>query len=62
MLRVPVLSPDGTPLMPTKASRVRRWISDGKAVGKFNDLGQFYVQLLVKSSEAKWFLGLGWHK
>ncbi|CCQ50198.1 RRXRR domain-containing protein [Crocosphaera watsonii] len=53
MLRVPVLSPDGTPLMPTKASRVRRWISDGKAVGKFNDLGQFYVQLLVKSSDTK---------
>ena len=53
MLRVPVLSPDGTPLMPTKASRVRRWISDGKAVGKFNDLGQFYVQLLVKSSDSK---------
>ena len=53
MLRVPVLSLKGTPLMPTKPSRARRWIEDKKAVGKFNKLGQFYVQLLVKSSDSK---------
>lgn len=46
MLRVPVIDPEGKPLMPTKASRARRWIKEGKAVGKFNKLGQFYVQLL----------------
>ncbi|WP_260324580.1 RRXRR domain-containing protein [Microcystis aeruginosa] len=24
--------------MPTKPSRARRWIKEGKAIGKFNDL------------------------
>ena len=45
MERVPVISSDNRPLMPTKPSRARRWIKEGKAVRKFNDLGQFYVQL-----------------
>ncbi len=53
MLRVPVLSLEGKPLMPAKSSRVRRWIKEGKAVGKFNKLGQFYVQLLVEPSDPK---------
>ena len=53
MLRVPVVSPENKPLMPTKASRARRWIKQGKAVGKFNDLGQFYVQLTGEPSETK---------
>ncbi|MCZ8289048.1 RRXRR domain-containing protein, partial [Microcystis sp. LE19-59.1C] len=44
MARVPVISKDGKPLMPTKPSRARRWIKEGKAIGKFNDLGIFYVQ------------------
>ena len=44
--RVPVLNPDGSPAMATKASRARRWVRDGKAVGKWNDLGIYYVQLL----------------
>jgi hypothetical protein len=50
MYRVPVISTNGKPLMPTKCSRARRWIKEGKAVGKFNKLGQFYVQLLVEPS------------
>ncbi len=50
MERVPVLSSEKKPLMPTKSSRARRWIEEGKAIGKFNDLGQFYVQLKDKSS------------
>ncbi|WP_013323530.1 RRXRR domain-containing protein [Gloeothece verrucosa] len=53
MLRVPVISKEGKPLMPTKPSRARKWIKDGKAVGKFNDLNQFYVQLIVNSSDNK---------
>ncbi len=53
MLRVPVLSLKGTPLMPTKPSRTRPWIEEKKAVGKFNNLGQFYVQLLVEPSDTK---------
>ena len=53
MVRVPVLSLKGTPLMPTKPSRARRWIEEKKAVGKFNKLGQFYVQLKVEPSDTK---------
>ncbi len=49
MLRVSVLSSEEKPLMPTKPSRARQWIKEGKAVVKFNDLGQFSVQLLVES-------------
>lgn len=51
MLRVPVIDPEGKPLMPTKASRARRWIKEGKAVGKFSKTGQFYIQLLREPSD-----------
>ncbi len=51
--RVPVLNPDGSAAMPTKASRARRWVRDGKAIGKWNDLGIYYVQLLVEPSDTK---------
>ncbi|WP_049559828.1 RRXRR domain-containing protein, partial [Limnoraphis robusta] len=44
--RVPVLNPDGSPVMPTKASRARRWVRDGKAKVVQNDLQVFCVQLL----------------
>ena len=53
MPRVPVVSQNGLPLMPTKPSRARRWIKEGKAVGKFNDLNQFYVQLTKPSLDTK---------
>lgn len=45
MLRVPVLSYSGKPLMPTKASRARRWLKEGKAKVIHNDLGIFQIQL-----------------
>ncbi|MDJ0576732.1 MAG: RRXRR domain-containing protein [Xenococcaceae cyanobacterium MO_234.B1] len=51
--RVPVLNPDGSPAMPTLASRARRWVRDGLAIGKWNDLGVYYVQLLVAPSDTK---------
>ncbi|XHR84455.1 MAG: RRXRR domain-containing protein [Gloeotrichia echinulata GP01] len=45
MLRVPVLAYSGKPLMPTKASRARRWLKEGKAKVIHNDLGIFQIQL-----------------
>ena len=45
MLRVPVLSPSGKPLMPTKASRARKWLKTGLAKVVHNDLGIFQIQL-----------------
>ena len=38
MQRVPVISPTGEILMPTKSSRARRWLSEGKAKIYSNDL------------------------
>ena len=52
-MRVPVISVDNTPLMPTKPSRARRWIKDGSAIGKFDKLGIFYVQLLSEPSDVE---------
>ena len=49
-IRVPVLTPDGKPLMPTTASRARRWIKQNKAIDKWSDIGIYYVQLLVEPS------------
>lgn len=50
MNRIAVISKDGKPLMPTKASRARKWVKAGRAVGKWNDLGVYYVQLLDEPS------------
>jgi RRXRR protein len=52
-MRVPVISADNIPLMPTKPSRARRWIKKGKAIGKFNKLGIFYVQLIRVPSDTQ---------
>lgn len=46
-MRVPVLSPNGKPLMPTKPSRARRWLKEGKARVVHNDLGIFQIQLVA---------------
>jgi hypothetical protein len=53
MPRVPVISKDGKPLMPTKPSRARQWLKEGKAIGRFNDLDIFYVQLTTEPSSDK---------
>ncbi|GAB4185650.1 MAG: hypothetical protein Fur006_24320 [Coleofasciculaceae cyanobacterium] len=51
MIRVPVVSQNGKPLMPTKSSRANKWVKQGKAVGKWSDVGIYYVQLLESSGE-----------
>ncbi|MEW6498984.1 MAG: RRXRR domain-containing protein [Cyanobacteriota bacterium] len=51
MLRVPVLSKSGKPLMPTKASRARRWLKEGKAQVVYNDLEVFAIQLTFDTGE-----------
>lgn len=53
MIRVAVLNPDGTPAMPTKPSRARRWLRDGKAVVVYNDLNVFCLQLVAEPSGKK---------
>ncbi|MEM8829332.1 MAG: RRXRR domain-containing protein [Cyanobacteria bacterium P01_G01_bin.19] len=53
MQRVPVIDKNGNPLMPTKSSRARRMVRDGKAVGKRNKLGIYYIQLVDEPSGRK---------
>lgn len=50
MQRVPVLSPNGTPLIPTKPSKCRRLLRDGKAKVVYNALNIFCIQLVVEPS------------
>jgi RRXRR protein len=47
-MRIPVQNPDGTTAMPTKPSRARKWVCDGKAIGKWSDIGLYYVQLIAE--------------
>jgi RRXRR protein len=49
-MRVPVLDKDGKPLMPTKPSRARRWLKEGKAKIVHNNLNVFCIKLLVEPS------------
>ena len=50
MWRVPVLGPEGEPLMPTKPQRARRWLKEGKAKPVRTALNIFAVQLLKEPS------------
>lgn len=50
-MRIPVISKESKPLMPTKPSRARRWLKEGKAVKRWSDTGLFYVQLMVDAGE-----------
>ncbi len=51
--RVPVLAPDGEPLMPTVSSKARKWIKQGKAKIVQNDMGIFQIQLINEPSDRK---------
>jgi len=59
MLRVPVLSKSGKPLMPTKPSRARRWLFDGKAKVVYNDLECFAIQLTFETGEETQPIAMG---
>lgn len=50
MQRVPVSAADGSPLMPMKASRARRFLKLGLAKVIHNDLGIFCIQLVAEPS------------
>ncbi len=43
--RIPVLSKNGTPLMPCKPAKARKLLESGKAIKKWSKLGIFYIQL-----------------
>jgi len=49
-MRIPVISQDSQPLMPTTSARARKWLESGKAIKRWSDCGQFYVQLTVEPS------------
>ncbi|NER99827.1 MAG: hypothetical protein F6J86_39485 [Symploca sp. SIO1B1] len=50
MQRVPVISPQGKALMPTKPSRARKWLKKGKARIYKNALNVFAIQLIDEPS------------
>ena len=53
-MRVPVVSMEGKPLMPTTPARARKMMRDGVAVGRFNKLGMFYVQMRIAFAIRFW--------
>jgi hypothetical protein len=53
MQRVPVVDKNNIPLMPTKPSKARKLVRDGKAIGKFNKIGVYYIQLTFEPSGRK---------
>jgi len=57
--RVPVVSVDGKPLMPTTPARARKMIEGGVAVGKWSKLGIFYIQMLRPVGEKTQEIVLG---
>jgi hypothetical protein len=50
IMRIPVVDNQNQPLMPTTPARARKWVESGKAVKRWSDCGQFYVQLTVEPS------------
>lgn len=46
--RIPVISKDGSPLMPCKPSKAKKLLNTGKAEPRWSKLGLFYVQLTIE--------------
>ena len=44
-MRIPVVSMDGAPLMPSTLAKVRKLLRGGVATGRYNKLGMFYIQM-----------------
>jgi RRXRR protein len=49
-MRIPVVGQNHKPLMPTTDARARKWLASSKAVKRWSDCGQFYVQLTGEPS------------
>lgn len=49
-MRIPVVDRNHKPLMPTTSARARKWIESGKAIKRWSDCSQFYVQLTADPS------------
>jgi len=50
-MRVPVVSKDGKPLMPTKPAKARKMIEGGVAKKCWSKTGVFYIQMLIPVGE-----------
>ena len=50
MFRIPTLNPDGSPAMPTKLARAKKWVEQGKAVWVKTDLRIKAVRLVSEPS------------
>lgn len=50
IMPIPVVGQNHEPLMPTTSARARKWVESGKALKRWSDCGQFYVQLAVEPS------------
>ncbi|HEY9872007.1 MAG TPA: RRXRR domain-containing protein [Candidatus Obscuribacterales bacterium] len=49
-MRIRVVDSNQRPLMPTTPARARKWLVSGKAIKRWSDCGQFYVQLTAEPS------------
>ena len=50
-MRIPVVSKDGKPLMPTKPAKARKMIEGGVAKKCWSKTGTFYIQMLIPVGE-----------
>jgi len=57
-MRVPVVSKEGKPLMPTKPAKARKMIEGGVARKRWSKTGVFYIQMLIPVGENVQDIGL----